>query len=52
MHINFSLIRDEGNRYDQKPPEAKRPRIFHGTLVIKGDNSLTLMGEDDVCQVN
>jgi len=29
----YSLLREESERYDLKPPDAKRQRILHGALV-------------------
>lgn len=48
--VSTSLLREESERYDQKPPDAKRQRVLHGALVIRGDAPMQLIAGDDVCQ--
>jgi len=40
--VSVKLLKEEAARYALEPPDAKRPRLLHGVLVMKSDGSLTL----------
>ena len=47
--VSTKLLKDEASRYDQKPPDPKRPRLLQGVLIMK-DDSLKLYGPEEAAK--
>lgn len=49
LDVSLKLLKAESQKHSALPPDPKRPRVFHGVLVMK-ENSMVLMDVDDACK--
>ena len=49
IDVSLGLLKAENVKYNNLPPNPRRPRVIHGVLVVK-DSSMCITDVDEACK--